>query len=310
MGSVYFVHGAVCGFAARRLALGRPGDKASAPSRQRRLFGRQGGFIAVYVIAIVALMAGVVIEGTRMAREKAALARQSFERIAATTRSQAGQQLLKARLETHWSQNYLEQPSLLRLAELQQDTLLIDGVTLRVSAEDAELRPDINLFGQDEWTRLLQAYGMPNEEIALAVQGLLRLRQAQPGGKFAAAADFAYSPLLPPAAVDGSAALPPLRDLVAVGHGSKRLHVQFSPLPLYGVLLGAGPEALARWQDIRSARAPRLADAELIFGPEARKLCYEGEPQQLRLRITAGVAGDEREVLVRLEKGKLSVEAP
>jgi hypothetical protein len=279
------------------------------PSHQRRLFRRQGGFVAVYVIAIVVLMSGVVIEGTRMAREKAALARQSFERIAATTRTQAGQQLLKTRLEAHWALGYLEHPSLLRLAELQQDTLVIDDATLRVSAEDAELRPDINQFSPEEWTRLLLAYRMAPEETVAAVQSLLRLKQSQPGGKFAGVADFAYSPFLPAAAVDGDGTLPPLRDLVAVGHGSKRLHVQFSPLPLFGVLLGAGPEQLARWQDIRNSRTAQVADAELIFGTEARKFCYEGEPQQLRLRITAGVAGDEREVLVRLEKGKLSVEA-
>lgn len=278
--------------------------------KARRLLNREGGFVAVYVIAIVLLMAGVVIEGTRMAREKAALARQSFERIAATTRVQAAQQLLKSRLETHWSQGYLERPGLLRLAELQQDTLVIDDVTLRVSAEDADLRPDINLFSLEEWTRLLLAYRMPPEDVAAAVQGLLRLKQSLPGGRFASIADFAYSPFLPAAAVDGDGTLLPLRDLVAVGHGSKLLHVQFSPLPLFGVLLGAGPEQLARWQDIRNARAAQVADAGLIFGETARQLCYEGEPQRLRLRITAGVAGDEREVLVRLEKGKLSVEAP
>jgi hypothetical protein len=280
------------------------------PSRQRRLFRHQGGFVAVYVIAIVVLMAGVVIEGTRMAREKAALARQSFERIAATTRVQAARQLLKARLEAHWSQGYLQHPGLLQLAELQQDTLVIDGATLRISAEDAELRPDINQFGPEEWSRLLLAYGTPPEEVAATAQELARLKQSLPGGKFARVADLAYSPFLPAAAVDGTGTLPPLRELLAAGHGSKRLHVQFSPLPLFGVLLGAGPEQLARWQDIRNARIPKVADAELIFGPEARKLCYEGEPQQLRLRISAGVAGDEGEILVRLEKGKLSVEAP
>jgi hypothetical protein len=289
----------------------KPGETAAhSPSRQRRLLRREGGFVAVYVIAIVVLMAGVVIEGTRMAREKAALARQSFERIAAATRTQAAQQLLKARLEAHWSLGYLEQPGLLRLAELQQDTLVIDGATLRVSAEDADLRPDINQFSPEEWTRLLLAYRMPPEEVAAAVQGLLQFKQSLPGGRFAAVADFAYSPFLPPAAVEGDGTLPPLRDLVAVGHGSKQLHVRFSPLPLFGVLLGAGPEQLARWQDIRNARAAQVADAGLIFGETARQLCYEGEPQRLRLRITAGVAGDEREVLVRLEKGKLSVDAP
>lgn len=289
----------------------KPGEAAAlSPSYQRRLFSRQRGFVAVYVIAILVLMAGVVIEGTRMAREKAGLARQSFERIAATTRVDAARQLLKARLETHWSQGYLQQPNLLQLIELQQSTLVIDDATLGISAEDADLRPDINLFGAEEWTRLLLAYGMPPEEVAAAVQNLLRLKQSQPSGKFAAVADFADSPFLPLAAVTGEGTLPPLRELVAVGHGSKRLHVQFSPLPLFGVLLDAGPEQLARWQDIRNARVPKVADAELIFGTAAGQLCYEGDPQRLRLRVSAGVAGDEREVLVRLEKGRLTVELP
>lgn len=285
-----------------------PRLRSHTPSRQRRLLRKQGGYVAVYVIAIVMLMTGVVIEGTRVAREKAALARQSFERIAATTRTQAAQQLLKARLETHWSQGYLAQPNLLRLAELQTATLVIDDATLQVAAEDADLRPDANQLSPEEWRRLLLAYGVAQDEASELTQRLLRLK-ATTGGKFASVADFADFPFLPVAAVDGTVTLPPWRELLAIGQGSKRLHLRDAPLPLFAALLGAGPEQLERWRDIRTSRTPTLADAELIFGPEARRVCYEGEMQQLRLRISAGVAGDERDVLARLDKGKLVVEA-
>jgi hypothetical protein len=264
--------------------------------------------VAVYVIGIVLLMAGVVIEGTRNAREKAALARQSAERMAANTRVDAGRQLLKARLQAHWSLGYLAEPRLLRLAELQTATLAIDDTTLRITAEDAELRPDANLLVGEEWLRLLLAYGVAPDTAGELAQRLLQLKRRL--GKFQHVTDFTDSPFLPASATEGTTTLPPWRELFSIGTNSKRLHLRDAPLPLYAAMLGAGPEQLGRWRDIRSSRQPTLADAELIFGADARNVCYEGEMQMLRLRVTAGVVGDERDLLARIDKGKLVVDTP
>jgi hypothetical protein len=264
----------------------------------------QGGYVAVYVIAIIVLMAGVVLEATRFIREKSALARHSSERIAATTRIQAAQQLLKARLEIHWTKSYLQRASLVDLASLQQAIMLIDNTEIMVSAEDAELRPDANLLNAEEWQRLLVAYGLPSAEAADLVQRLLLHKNGLTAGKFSRLAELVDFPFLPSAIVTGKANLPPWRDLLAVGHSSKRLHVRDTPLPLFQAILGAGPEQIDRWKDIRSSRLPTVADAELVFGTEARKFCYEGEMQQLRLRINAGIAGTERDVLARIDKSQ------
>lgn len=285
------------------------------PSRQRRLFHRQTGYIAVYVIAIVLLLTGVVIEGTRMVREKAALARQSSTRVAALTRTHAAQQWFKAGLEATWSLGFLERPSLQLLAERQPRMFAIDNAILQVAWEDADLRPDANELTEDEWRRLLLAYRevQPDRDVQPGApdlaRHLLQLKQSQANGKFNSVADFGHSPFLPASAVEGGAALPPLRELLAVGNASKRLHVQYSPLPLFAAILAASPEQLAQWQDIRRGRIATVADAELVFGPTARQYCYEGEMQHLRLRISAGVAGDERELLARQTNGKLVVNA-
>jgi hypothetical protein len=271
------------------------------PSRQRRLF-RQSGYVAVYVIAIVLLMTGVVLEGVRTTREKSALARQSFERIAAATRIQAAQQLLKARLEAHWSLNFLERASLHDLAARQQAVMPIDNAEIKVTAEDAELRPDANLLNAEEWQRLLVAYGLQGTEATELAQRILLLKQSLTGGKFVRLADLIDYPFLPSTVVDGKENLPPWRDLLAIGHGSKRLHVRDTPLPLFQAILTAGPEQIERWKDIRASRTPTVADAELVFGAEARNYCYEGEMQQLRLHLTAGIAGTERDILIRVGK--------
>lgn len=285
------------------------------PSRQHRHFRHQAGYIAVYVIAIVLLLTGVVIEGTRMVREKAALARQSSIRVAALTRTHAAQQWFKAGLEATWSLGLLERPSLQLLAELQPRTFAIDNVSLLVAWEDADLKPDANEFTEAEWRRLLLAYQEVQPDMAVQpdkpdlAKYLLQLKQSQANGKFNSVADFGDSPFLPPSAVEGNAALPPLRKLLAVGNATKRLHVQYSPLPLFAAILAAGPEQLAQWQSIRNSRIATVADAELVFGPAARQHCYEGEMQHLRLRITAGIAGDERELLARQTNGRLIVTA-
>lgn len=272
------------------------------PSRQRRLF-TQRGYVAVYVIAIIFLMTGIVLEGTRFTREQSALARLSSERIAATTRVIAAQQLLKARLETHWSQGFLPRPSLLELASLQQAVMHIDNAEILVSAEDAELRADANLLNSEEWHRLLVVYGVPNAEAAELAQRLLLLKSSLAAGKFSRLTELVDFPFLPTTVVSGNGDLPPWRDLLAIGHGSKRLHVRDAPLPLFQAILAAGPEQIERWKNIRASRIPTVADAELIFGAEARKSCYEGDMQQLRLRITTGIEGTERDVLVRSDKG-------
>ncbi len=272
------------------------------PSCQRRLF-TQGGYVAVYVIAIILLMTGIVLEGTRFTREKSALARQSSERIAATIRTQAAQQLLKARLEAHWTQGFLQRASLLDLAALQQAIMRIDNTEIQVIAEDAELRPDANLFNAEEWQRLLVAYGLPNADAAELAPRILHLKSTLTAGKFSRLTELVDFPFLPSAVVTGTDSLPPWRDLLALGHGSKRLHVRDAPLPLFQAILAAGPEQIERWKDIRASRIPSVADAELIFGAEARKSCYEGEMQQLRVRLTTGIAGTERDMLVRVDKG-------
>lgn len=269
---------------------------------------RQRGYIAVYVIAILVLLSGSLVESMRVTREQTAIARQAAQRSVALVRTQAARQWLKARFEAQWSLGLLEHPSLRLLAELQAPTLTIDGALLSVTAEDANARPDANLLDTGEWQSLLRLYAVPEEQVAELAQRMIDARQDQPGGRFASVDDFGFSPWLPPAAVEGSDALPPLRELLAVRHGTKRLHVQYSPLPLFAALLHATPEQTGRWNDIRRARIATVADAELIFGAEARKYCIDGEIQALRIRVSAGVAGDERSLLVREVKGKLNVE--
>lgn len=271
---------------------------------------RERGFVAVFVAAMILLLTGIVLEGTRNFRGKARQTAMLTERLAGDVRAVAAARWLKSRIEAQWASGFLERPDLTLLAQLQPSLIAIDDAPVQVRAEDADIKPDANLFDADEWERLLVAYRMPVADARAAARRLLAKRNAAPGGKFASIQEIIDDPGLPEALhagveSDAGAWVPPLAELLSIGSEGKRLHVANAPLVLFAVLFQAPPEQIARLNSIRNQRQARVEDAVLIFGGSAQQGCYEGNPQRLRFVLEVERGGSNRAVFVRIEKNRL-----
>lgn len=245
------------------------------------------GFILIYVAAILVFVTVLVLHSSQEVRRAAQVSVRMQEYAAAGERLSAAAILLKARLGLQWTQANVAQRNLTLFIDPPAGTVEIDGVTISVSLEDADLRPDANLFTADDWARLLNAYGMSDEESRRLAENINALR-LQVGG-FQDIADLTGMPELPSNLLQGFTArggerYPGLAELLSVAGGSRRLHVANSPLVLFAAL-NAPPEQISRLREIRRSRQATLADAKLIFGADTLRVCYDGNPERLRARL-------------------------
>lgn len=281
----------------------------------RRFPARQAGFVFVYALAIVVFLTGVVLEGARWLRHDAGLASRHAERLAAETRLDAAATWLKARLEIAWSQKVLEQPNLPDLAALQPAFFPIDDVQVGIAATDADLRPDANLLTETEWTRLFTVYGVAAEPATAFARQMLALRAAAGAEGFQRIEEITDTPWLPLAMTLGAERedgerLPAVDQLLSVGGKNRKLHIAYSALPLFMVLLDATPAQLGQLRDMRAQREATLADAQTLFGALAIQHCYAGPPQRLRFRLSAAGTLSVRELIATIEQQRLKVLSP
>lgn len=246
------------------------------------------GFVLIYVAAILLLLVGLVMVGAREIRKEGRLSAALQDQLVARNTLLAAATLVKARMEMLHVPQSESANDLLGLASRATEGVMRDHADLTVSFEDADLRPDANGLTVEEWARLLGAYGMVEPYATDMARRLEQTRRDQ--GGFESALDIEGDYRLPRLLRLGDESdnqYPPLARLLSVSGGGKRLHVDYSPLPLFVSLLGATSEQIERLRDARKSRRLKVADAELIFGGSARAVCNDGEPTRMRVRLAA-----------------------
>lgn len=270
-----------------------------------------GGFILIYVAAILIFLTVLVLHSSREVRGSAQVSARLQEHGAARERLLAAGTLLEARLALLWAQAEPARRNLALFDGQAVEGIDIDGVDISTSFRDADLQPDANQLSTLEWARLLGAYGMAEAEAQSLAERIYALR-LQSGG-IESIVDLAGAPSLPLNLVQGFEAsgerYPALADLLTAGGGSRRLHIADSPLALF-VAFNATPEQIGRLREIRRQRQPTLADARLIFGGDFLKMTYEGNPQRLRARLEVSGVPLRLEFDVSVRNGQLVVTPP
>lgn len=267
---------------------------------------RNAGFVLIYVAAILVFLTTLVLQSTHTSRRLAALSARLQEQTLARERLRAGAMLLRARIEYALAQAQPAQRNAELLSTVASGGLVIDGSPIVVTLADADLRPDANQLTQDEWRRLLVAYGMDTTQAEKQAQRIEAARSA--AGNFASVDDLADLPGMPARLLHGDSeapsTFPPLAQLLS-SEGGKRVHVQESPLPLFAALFDATPAQLGRLEQLRHTRTLSVDDALELFGSAAQALCYAGAPE--KLRATLGVDGVplRLEIPISLQRGQL-----
>lgn len=273
---------------------------------------KSGGFILIYVAAILIFLTVLVLHSSREVRGGAQVSARLQEHSAGRERLIAAATLLQARLTLLWTRAEPAQRDLSWLIGQSIDVIEIDGVNISVAFQDADLRVDANQLTVAEWARLLGAYGMVEAESQHLAERI-DARRRQSGG-FESIDDLAETPNLPPSLLQGvetsgGERYPALVDLLTAGGASRRLHIADSPLPLF-IAFGATQEQIGRLQEIRRLREPTLADAQLIFGSESTKIFYAGKPEKLRAQLDIAGVPLRLEFDVSARNGQLVVAAP
>lgn len=250
-------------------------------------FGKNGGFILIYVAAILIFLTVLVLHSSREVRSDAQVSARLQEHSAGRDRLIASATLLQARLALLWVQAEPAQRNLSLFTDQLVGPIEIDGVNISIAFQDAGLQPDANQLTIAEWARLLVAYGMAEAESQRLAEHLDAIRQ-QSGG-FENIVDLADTPNLPLNLLQGfetpgGGRYPALVDLLTVGGASRRLQIADSPLPLF-IAFNATREQIGRLEELRRQRQPTLADARLIFDGELLQMMYAGSPEKLRARL-------------------------
>ncbi|MCX7175981.1 MAG: hypothetical protein NT159_19065 [Proteobacteria bacterium] len=274
--------------------------------------GKRGGFILIYVAAILVFLTALVLHSSRQVRGDAQVSARLQEHTATRDRLIAATTLMQARQAFAWAQAEPAKRNMSLFTDQPVDLIQIDGVNISISFQDADLQPDANQLTVAEWTRLLGAYGMAEAESQRLAERIDALRQ-QSGG-FESIIDLANTPNLPIDLVQGFEAsgggrYPALVDLLTVGGESRRLHVANSPLPLFRAF-NATQEQIGRLREVRRSREPTLADARLIFGSDLLKIIYEGRPEKLRARLEISGIPLRLEFDISTLNGRLVVTPP
>jgi len=271
-----------------------------------------GGFILIYVAAILVFLTALVLHSSREVRSDAQVSARLQEYTAGRDRLIAAATLLQARLTLIWAQAESGERNMSLFTDQPVGALEIDGVEISTIFQDADLRPDANQLTLAEWVRLLGAYGMGDADSQRLAERIVASRQE--AGGYQSISDLADLPNLPLKLLEGFEAAsgeryPPLADLLTVGGASRRLHVVNSPLPLF-LAFSATREQLDRLQEIRASREPTLADARLIFGAEMLILLYAGKPEKLRARLEIAGTPLRLEFDVSISNGQLALTPP
>jgi len=274
---------------------------------------RDAGFVLIYVAAILVFLTSLVMQASHDTRNLAQLSARLQEQAVARQRLQVGAALLRARSDYLWRQAQPSERQLALFSSAALAPLLIDGVAVATSLTDADLRPDVNHLGLEEWQRLLGVYGLDEAQAAKLAASIDAARQRS--GGFASIADVADLPGLPSTLLrgfDGGAgeAYPALVDLLTAGGASKRVQVRNSPLPLFAALLRASPAQMARFQEMRRTRSVTVDDAVEVFGAEVRPVCYDGAPERLRVRLTMDTVPLALEFELSVKQGQLQMPPP
>jgi len=271
-----------------------------------------GGFILIYVAAILVFLTVLVLHSSREVRSAAQVSARLQEHDAAGERLLAAGSLLQARLALLWAQAEPARRNLSLFVDQPLGAIDIDGVSISATVQDADLQPDANQLSTADWARLLGAYGMADADSQALAERIDALRQQS--GKFESIFDLAAIANLPLSLLQGYLAsagesYPALVDLLTAGGASRRLHIVDSPLALF-VAFNATPEQVGRLREIRRQRQPTLADARLIFGGELLKMIYAGSPKRLRIRLEISGIPLRLEFEVSTRNGQLMVTPP
>ena len=272
---------------------------------------KRGGFILIYVAAILVFLTVLVLHSSREVRGAAQVSARLQEHGAARERLNAAGTLLQARLALLWAQAEPARRNLSLFIDQPVGEIDIDGVNISATFQDADLLPDANQLSMAEWARLLGAYGMAEAE-SLHLAGRIDALRRSSGG-FENIIDLAGAPNLPLNLLQGYEAsgerYPGLADLLTAGGAGRRLHIADSPLALF-VAFDATPDQIGRLREIRRQRQPTLADARLIFGGELLKMIYAGSPARLRVRLEISGVPLRLEFEVSVRNGQLAVTLP
>lgn len=271
-----------------------------------------GGFILIYVAAILVFLTVLVLHSSREVRSDATVSARLQEQSAGGDRLIAAAALLQSRLALLWAQAEVAERNMSLFMDRPVDGIEVDGASISITFQDADLQPDANQLALAEWARLLGAYGMAEAESQDLAERIVALRQ-QSGG-FENIVDLANIPNLPSNLLlgfetSGGERYPALVNLLAVGGASRRLHLADSPLPLF-IAFNASQEQIGRLQEIRRLRPPTIADARLIFGGEILKLLYEGKPERLRAGLEIDGIPLRLQVELSARNGQLVVTPP
>lgn len=277
----------------------------NAPCTSRK----EGGFILIYVAAILVFLTVLVLHSSREVRGAAQVSARLQEHDAAGERLLAAGTLLQARLALLWAQAEPARRNLSLFLDEPLGGIDIDGIGISATVQDADLQPDANQLKTAEWVRLLGAYGISETASQALAERIDALRQQS--GQFESIVDLAAIPNLPSNLLQGYLAAdggrhPSLADLLAAGGGSRRLHIADSPLALF-VAFNASPEQVGRLREVRRQRQPTLADARLIFDGELLGMIYAGSAARLHVRLEISGIPLRLDFDVSVRNGQLTV---
>ena len=274
--------------------------------------GKSGGFVLIYVAAILIFLTALVLHSSREVRGNAQVSARLQEHSAGRERLIAAATLLQARLGLLWTRAEPAERAMALFLDQTPGAIDVDGVNISATFQDADLKPDINQFSVAEWARLLGAYGMVEPEAQHLAERIDALRLAS--GGFESVVELANSANLPANLLRGmdtagGEAYPALADLATAGGGNRRLHIANSPLALF-LAFNAAREQIERLRELRRLREPTLSDGRAIFGGEVVKLIYAGRPERLRASLEIDGIPLRLEFELSTRSGQLTVTPP
>lgn len=287
---------------------------------------RLAGFVLVYVLAIIAFLASLILEHQGNYRKEIRQQARMHEYALARLRLQAAADWLDFYLQSLSANTLAQSLGLLDKTDPLQTaaatpnaeqtsplpkSLVIDNAEIGIAIENAQARPDVNALLEADWIRLLKSYGIRDAEAAARYATTIVERQQSLPNGFATARQAFFDPQLTLAIGElqrhSPAGLPALDILFAAHGGQRLLHVRDSPIALFGILFDATQAQLERFASIRTARRATIEDAVSIFGAEARDVCKDHSPTSIALTLNHPNVESYEALRVDIGEGQIKI---
>lgn len=288
---------------------------------------RQQGYVLLFVLGLLALVATVVlgvtvglrIDAQLLGREKTALQEEYLLRGAARYAAmQLGITVAVDALRLDPNDDILRQWELWRPSGERHDVTL-DNTNVSVELEDVSGLPDANMLSLQEWERLFLLLGAPTQENAHALATKLAVLREQLGRIRGISAGFSSMQELlqwqeiPAAMAYGGTEKTPLglQHLLVVGTRNKQVNLDKTPLPLLQVLGNVTDEHLRELAMLRKSGPLQAPQAQQWLEGTGLTAQPPGAPAttvRARLRVNSvSPMGRSLIVLLVSENGGFSV---